>query len=106
MVKNSNFQEDDMKVSPHEALKWLAEQPSGIISPEKLHLSTAIEPQEAVEADPLEKILQSPKSSDAIPKKVLDQVLQDSEAHVKGQRIKTTSYEEVKARLEQKRNTN
>jgi hypothetical protein len=59
---------------------------------------------EAVETDPLEKIWQSPKSTDAIPKKVLQQLQKDREARAAGQIVKTTSYEEVKARLERKRN--
>ncbi len=59
---------------------------------------------EAAETDPLEKIMQSPKSTDVIPKKVLQQVQQDRATRAKGQAVKTTSYEEVKARFDQRKN--
>jgi hypothetical protein len=50
--------------------------------------------------DPLEVILQSPKSSDPIPDHILSDVQADRKNRSAGKKIKTTTHEAVKARLE------
>lgn len=53
--------------------------------------------------DPLEVLMQSPKSADLVPEHIVQAVEADQKARAAGRKVKTTSHEAVKARLQARR---